>query len=461
MDFFKSSFFKDSLAFNEKLKTLPIVKTTFPELNYITENDVFWRELWRMMDEAKDYIWLMTYTFDDSVSANHTLKKLIEAQKRGVKVCLLLDDLNNRANKDLKAELSSIGGMVHSLNMIAPYWTEFRLSRGQFRRHHEKLFIADNESIMGSSNITDDYGGPVYGSFDFVDLNIIMKNVCLNQIRSFFGQIADYYNYNLDKDLPNKEIIGKYDGKYADSIFRIPKIDLIRTQPPHVEEIQDFILQKIYESKESIKIIQPYYYPIRKFEKALLSALKRGVSVELITTAKRDQPAYTNLKNILLLDELVKNGLKVYEINDKLLHMKFYQYDDKLYTAGSFNNDWFSWDINNELNMVVEGEKEVQKINEIFTMMRNRATPLDPTMKVGLYRYCKIKFWENSMAAGDWIFNKKRALQAERNYKKYRDFKQTLKQKNDEEAIEALKRLKGRKYRKIFMDWDDGLGDKV
>ncbi len=53
MDFFKSAFFKDSLAINEKLKTLPIVKTNFPEMNYITENDTFWRELWRMMDEAK------------------------------------------------------------------------------------------------------------------------------------------------------------------------------------------------------------------------------------------------------------------------------------------------------------------------------------------------------------------------------------------------------------------------
>ncbi len=277
----------------------------------------------------------MTYTFDDSVSANQTMKKLIEAQKRGVKVCLLLDDLNNRADKKLKAELDSHGGIIHSLNMIAPYWTEFRLSRGQFRRHHEKVFIADGESIMGSSNITDDYGGPVYGSFDFVDLNIRMKNVCGDQIRSFFGEIASYYNYNLDRDLSNKDIIEKYNEKHEDSIFQIPNIKLIRTQPPHIEEIQDFILQKIHESKESIKIIQPYYYPIRKFEKALLSALKRGVSVELITTAKRDQPAYTSLKNILLLNELVKNGLKVYEVHDKLLHMKSYQYDDKLYTSGN------------------------------------------------------------------------------------------------------------------------------
>jgi len=53
MDFFKSSFYKDSLAFHAKLKELPIRTTTFPEINYICDNDVFWKELWKMMDEAK------------------------------------------------------------------------------------------------------------------------------------------------------------------------------------------------------------------------------------------------------------------------------------------------------------------------------------------------------------------------------------------------------------------------
>jgi len=277
----------------------------------------------------------MTYTYDDSIAANYTLKKLIEAQKRGVKVCLMIDDLNNRAEKKLKEELITNGGIVHSLNQILPYWSGIHtLSREMFRRHHEKVVIADDMTIIGSANISDAYSGPVYGPYDFVDLNIKMKNLCLNQVRGFFGDIARYYNYNLDQNLSNQEIIQKYDDQFNNSIFEIPKIKLIQAHAPTLEEIQDFILKNIYDAKESIKIIQPYYYPIKKFEKALLSALKRGVSVELITTAKRDQPAYASLKNILLMGDLVKNGLKVYEVHDKLLHMKLYQYDDKLYTSG-------------------------------------------------------------------------------------------------------------------------------
>src|SRR5690348_2462773 len=107
----------------------------------------------------------MTYTYDNSVSANFTFKKLIEAQKRGVKVCLLLDDLNNRSDKGLQEELRAQGGVVHSLNQIVPYWVGLKFSREMFKRHHEKLVVADDVTIIGSANIADVYSGPVYGSY--------------------------------------------------------------------------------------------------------------------------------------------------------------------------------------------------------------------------------------------------------------------------------------------------------
>lgn len=44
-------------------------------------------------------------------------------------------------------------------------------------------------------------------------------------------------------------------------------------------------------------------------------ALKRGIKVELITGAKRDQPVYKWLKNGLLLRRLIKQGLSVYQLH--------------------------------------------------------------------------------------------------------------------------------------------------
>ena len=203
-----------------------------------------------------------------------------------------------------------------------------------FRRHHEKVFIADNVAIVGSANITDEYSGPVYGSYDYMDLNVFMKNLCLSQVRLFFKEIADHYQYPLDKDITNDEAVRRYEDMFKESIFNINKIRLIKTHPPKVEQIQEFILEQIEEAKHNIKIIQPYYYPIKRFESVLVKALERGVHVELITAGKRHTSVYAPLKNSIILNTLLKSGLKVYEIPDKSLHMKMYQFDDRIHTAG-------------------------------------------------------------------------------------------------------------------------------
>lgn len=246
----------------------------------------------------------------------------------------MIDDINNRADNALKSELMANGGLVYSLNRVLPYIKSFNFSRELFRRHHEKVFIADNTAIVGSANITDEYSGALYGSFDYVDLNVVLKNLCLNQVRGFFKEIADYYKYKLDKDISNEEAVKRYNAIYKESMFNIPKIRLLKADPPKVEQIQDFVVEQMHKANGSIRIIQPYYYPIKRFEQVLIKALERGVSVELITAGRRHTSVYAPLKNSILLNNLLKNGLKVYEIPDKLLHMKMYQFDDKLYTAG-------------------------------------------------------------------------------------------------------------------------------
>lgn len=89
-------------------------------------------------------------------------------------------------------------------------------------------------------------------------------------------------------------------------------------------ELQDEVMNMINGAKESLTIVQPYYYPIKKIEKALEDALERGVKIELITSAKRDQPCYKALSNVLMTKKLMAKGLEVYEVHNKLLHMKLY-----------------------------------------------------------------------------------------------------------------------------------------
>lgn len=61
---------------------------------------------------------------------------------------------------------------------------------------------------------------------------------------------------------------------------------------------------------------------MKEFDDILIKALKRGVKVELITSQNRDQLVYQKLSNKNLMKNLTDEGCKVYEITDRLLHMK-------------------------------------------------------------------------------------------------------------------------------------------
>ena len=82
--------------------------------------------------------------------------KLIEAQKRGVSCLLMIDDLNDWINKSLRQEFIEAGGLFYSLNPVRKLGNI--LTKEFFRRHHEKITVIDDTSIIGSSNIADEYG---------------------------------------------------------------------------------------------------------------------------------------------------------------------------------------------------------------------------------------------------------------------------------------------------------------
>ena len=174
----------------------------------------------------------------------------------------------------------------------------------------------------------------------------------------------------------------------------------------------------IKNAQKKIVLIHPYYYPVKKFENAVIDALNRGVMVELYTSAKRDQPVYRYMKNQSLMKNLINNGCKVYEIHEKLLHMKAYEIDNKHYSIGSFNNDRWSWKINNEANIniyndIVETSRIKPLIDEVHSMSKEIQ---ESQGKVGPIRYAKIQFWELFLYLSELIMSKNKYVRGSYKY---------------------------------------------
>lgn len=183
-----------------------------------------------------------------------------------------------------------------------------------WRRHHEKLIVSDSWGLIGSANIEGSYGGIRYGSCQFKDLNYVTENIVLDQYRQHFADTADFYGFNLHTRYENESLLAKLNKQYPNSEF-YPKGKYQLLHNNHVTklyEIENSVINMLNKATKEIKVMQPYHYPISKFDRAMIHASKRGVPGVIITSGQRDQPVFKNIHNYRLFQRLIYSNIQIH-----------------------------------------------------------------------------------------------------------------------------------------------------
>jgi cardiolipin synthase len=366
-------------------------------IELVDSGDEYFEKLWEKIDNSKICCWIITYHMKKSFISDETLRRLIRAAERGVDIVLFVDWLNYYLDHNLVAKLRKAGGKVEHLNTM-DYGDRFLSSleiftKHIFKRHHEKVSLIDDTVIIGSANFDMEYGEKRYGNNRFRDLNIFIKGRCITQSQELFICVANTYGFNL-------------------KMHKIPEIEnddlnIIVSEPLYYRhEIQELLLKKIEEAKSRIIIVQGYFYPIKKMQKALKRAAKRGVEIEVITTKERDQPVYKDLTNDKLTKKILQMGGKVSEMVDRILHTKMYIIDDHL-ILGSFNHDKWSWSMNSEVVLSCS----IKEITDLGFQIKEKYK-LD-TQEVKLSLTKKVKsvfagFWKWFLKNSEYVMNTKK-----------------------------------------------------
>lgn len=160
-------------------------------------------------------------------------------------------------------------------------------------------------------------------------------------------------------------------------------------------EIENSVIKMINQAKEEIKIINPYYYPMLKFDRAVINAVKRQVPAHILTSGQRDQPVFQYIFNPLLFQRLIHKGVDIYETKQRLLHSKIYMTDGRYLNLGSMNNDRWSWKINNEVNLAIDDRRDYEWADCYFQKMLNKARKVPEKYIITAERAALITFWQN------------------------------------------------------------------
>jgi len=316
-----------------------------------------------LADHAQHALDLQYFIFDNDATGRLVAQRLLAAADRGVRVRLLVDDINAVEAIDLFDALDTHPNIeVRLFNPFATKKpsvfskaTQFLLDAHRLnRRMHNKSFIMDgNVAIVGGRNIGDAYFD-AGDSTNFRDLDLIAIGPVVKQA----SQAFDAY-WNCDAAYPVKAFTGKHADHYdlaklrlelahdarafAQSDYAQATLDelphgasadrpgkwfwgpatLVADQPEKIEADHDQPQLRIGPdikamtdgAQHELLLISPYFIPGDPGTQYLTALAARGVTVKVLTNslASNDEPAvysgYSHYRRALL-----EGGVQLYEL---------------------------------------------------------------------------------------------------------------------------------------------------
>jgi cardiolipin synthase len=108
----------------------------------------------------------------------------------------------------------------------------------------------------------------------------------------------------------------------------------------------------------------------------LIRAVKRGVSVKIITPGKRSDHAVTRSSSRRLYGDLLQNGVQIYEYQPTMIHAKILIVDGKWSVVGSTNMDNRSFELNDEVNLAAFDGEMSRRLTEDFMSDLQSSRPI-------------------------------------------------------------------------------------
>lgn len=127
-----------------------------------------------------------------------------------------------------------------------------------------------------------------------------------------------------------------------------------------------FLALTISAARKTLYISNSYFVPDDDFRRLLERAAKRGVDVRILTVSAKTDVKTTWYAGRYRYEELLRNGIKVYEYQPTMLHTKSIVVDGIWSSVGSMNFDNRSMAFNNESNLVVLDSAFGAQMNTTF-----------------------------------------------------------------------------------------------
>jgi cardiolipin synthase len=289
---------------------------------------------------AQHTINLETYVLWDGHVAREFVTALAERARAGVTVNVILDALgSHKMGGENLAHLRDAGVNVFKYHTIL--WIDPR--RYNYRTHRKLLIVDGKVAFIGGVGIADQWAGNGEGTEKYRDNQYQVTGPVVAQLQGAFTTLwlrsqgdllagPNYFPVLTNAGPLSAQTISSstWDGN-LDFLYRLA----------------------IASAKKTLRIENAYFLPDKMIRDELVAAAKRGVKVEIIVPGDLIDSKLIRMASKRHYPELLKAGIKIYEYQLAMLHVKLMIVDDTLVTIGSGNFDNRSTRLNAEVNLNV------------------------------------------------------------------------------------------------------------
>ncbi|PSM52667.1 cardiolipin synthase family protein [Campylobacter blaseri] len=324
------------------------------DIKLILSDTKAFKEMLEQINNSKYSIDICTYVFKFDKTTQILLDALEKKAKEGVKVRVLLDIVGSigayiKQGKFKKAKEVGVDIVFFTPIFKRPFQSYINL------RNHRKIYLFDQKILLsGGMNLSDEYMGLEEDEQRWDDLMYKLIGPSVFHFYYIFCNDWAYAkgeknNFDIDQSL-------EFDG--SDIVQVVPSGPDIQ-----VDALYETLLNAIYNAKERIWIVTPYFVPSENIIQSLIIAKHKGVDVKLITP-KHSNHLLADLGRSPYMRELNSAGVEVMLYRGNMLHAKAILFDSLAGMVGSVNFDNRSLFLNYEVVTFVYSKRVVDELEE-------------------------------------------------------------------------------------------------
>lgn len=340
----------------------------FPDnaVDVFTEGRQMLEQMLADMKAASCHIHLEFYIFEDDETGRRVRACLMEKARQGVQVRVIYDDVGcwNVPQKFFR-EMEQAGVEVCGfLPVRFPVFT----SKVNYRNHRKIVVIDGEAGYVGGMNIADRYFKDSPRRKSWRDTHIRVSGNAVSGLQRAFladwyvacGQMISASGYFPGGHARHEAV--HTSGLSGDKVL----VQIVTALPTGVwPDIMQGMILLLLRAKRYCYIQSPYFIPTDRMLFAMQTAALSGVDVRLMLPERADKRILSWASRSYLAD-VMKAGVRVYLYRKTFLHAKAWVSDDSLFSCGSTNMDFRSFEHNFEINAFIYDKKLAKTMKKVF-----------------------------------------------------------------------------------------------